>query len=868
MKRFIVTSILVLTFALGGLWGQPQDAKPVDKNVPGEKDKGEDKNPKAPATDEKSAPEDKTKEEKPGPSDQIGRPDGSSGEFKILGGDKQYQRTSAKAEEYRDLPNGASGSVDAKYKKDGVGTTVKAENIGRKDQKIKVTGEDYGKFRVTGIYDSIPHNYGYDVHTPYGGVGTKYLTMSPAAKATDVSPAAGEPLNTAVGRMVGVANRLDSEIILGQPVDIALLREKGTLKLDVMAFEPVRMNVTWDHEKRTGTQPGAGGFAQGSAMELPIPIQYITDNARFMTEYASKHIYANVVVSASKFNNQNNFLVWDNPFSTINSNSGAPTLTVTNPSTATGSKYAAPGPVMGRMALYPDNLYQNVAASVMVKELPKETKVDLSVAFGWARQDDALLPFTTNTIFPQGSVVGSGATAWTLPCDYSSPYCLPRPTAKAGADTAMYNLLITSRPLSFLRTRLLYKVYDYVNKTEEFITPGYVTMDSSFSQKIYTNERPSYKKGTGTADADFQVLAKTNFTMTYVNEQMRRDERESEHQREDTYKGNLDQRFGTLGSVVGVGYSQAKRTGDYDPFEPFKLVVLSTPSFYTQTTATYPGVNPMMRKFDEANRNRTQGNVHANVQIVESFALGGKVIGSKDVYPDSNYGLQTGTVRTGTVDAEWNPADRFGMVASYTQDKYDTLQKNRSWTSTVDNPYVTAFGAFPYSGSDWTAERFDTARTYGLDFRFDVIPKKMTVHVSLADTITEGSIRYLTPVTNAMAIQQNLQTAGQTGTSSLATDTNNFFAENFNTVYDNRYQKFEGKVEWFLDELTTLTAGDKYERFSISDYADQGFDYVPRATTQYGVTTFSGLYNGIVMMNVYPKSYKANFGYVSYSHKF
>ena len=53
---------------------------------------------------------------------------------------------------------------------------------------------------------------------------------------------------------------------------------------------------------------------------------------------------------------------------------------------------------MGRMTLEPSNQYHEGTGSFVIKDLPLRSNVTALVSLGFMRQDEPLVPFSTNTV--------------------------------------------------------------------------------------------------------------------------------------------------------------------------------------------------------------------------------------------------------------------------------------------------------------------------------------------------------------------------------------------------------------------------------------------------------------------------------------
>ena len=93
------------------------------------------------------------------------------------------------------------------------------------------------------------------------------------------------------------------------------------------------------------------------------------------------------------------------------------------------------------MALWPSNSLQTISAAGYMK-LARRTQLTGSMAFGWAKNDETLLPFTINS--PSTTGVASA-------------------TAEAAATTISTNLGLVSRPADEWRFNTRFRRYAYDN---------------------------------------------------------------------------------------------------------------------------------------------------------------------------------------------------------------------------------------------------------------------------------------------------------------------------------------------------------------------------------------------------------------------
>ena len=283
---------------------------------------------------------------------------------------------------------------------------------------------------------------------------------------------------------VEVANRLNgymtTSAVTGDP---DTTRDQRKLGFNLLAFDPFTLRVDLANEKREGTRPFAGAFNSSQMVELFEPVDYDTTEMKISGEYAQAPFLLNVAYRYSQFKNNVDTLRFDNP------------LRVTD---------AVGGPSNGTIDLAPDNQYHNLNVNGALTNLPWRSQLTASAAWGRMTQDDALVPFTSNT-------------AITAPA-------LPAERVDARVNTSLYNVRFTSKPLSFMRVKGNFRYYDYDNQTGVIEFPdGYVETDDFPVTTAIRNLPTSYTKTQAGADVGFDVFTRSNLTLGYRYEKTDRD---------------------------------------------------------------------------------------------------------------------------------------------------------------------------------------------------------------------------------------------------------------------------------------------------------------------------------------------------------
>lgn len=344
----------------------------------------------------------------------------------------------SKFNEYRDLSgSGVFGDVRLRYDSESVFGTFKASDIGYKTQQYDLEGGMWGKFKFNINYSELPHNYTENARTFYLGAGSNTLTIGTVPTATNWPT--------------------------WQTFDYEIQRKTlgGNISLDLI--KPFFFNISASREERSGIKPTAYGLAQGGpAIEIPEPVDYITNIINVEAGYASKPLFAAVSFMYSNFDNANPALYFT-------------TLT----------------PVQDALSLAPGNEYYKIAFKGNVA-LPLRSKLHVNLATSRTTSEANL--------FTQYDLAGVAQNV-----------SLSSPVFHGKIDTTTIGAALTSNPVSWLTGKIYYKYYDKNNKSD--------TITTNDGGSIYQNHLFGYQKKSFGIDLGFSLPENfsLNTSYAYVN---------------------------------------------------------------------------------------------------------------------------------------------------------------------------------------------------------------------------------------------------------------------------------------------------------------------------------------------------------------
>jgi MtrB/PioB family decaheme-associated outer membrane protein len=591
-----------------------------------------------------------------------------TGEVTLIPQYLDIQGEKAKFNEYRDIRSGVTGDFGVLYEKGNYYIDLFGKDVGRKDQSYDLLGGKWGSFQYNFKFDQIPHNFTTNAKTFYNGYGGANLNYQPQP------PSAFLP-NTNFTNW----NSFDYSV---QRTNYA-----GGFKLDFL--KPFFFDVSVSKETRKGVYPfGVAGTSPGGiSVELPGPIDYMTDNLKLAAGYTKGPIHLSLNYVYAIFQNDNSNLNFRNP--------------ATDNTAATTDAYTLP----------PNNDYYKLDFKGAVK-LPWNSKFNADLGTARLTSSVNLLNSYAADVTAATSNIGIQGRSGISLNDY---------VYDGKVDTQNLNLVLTSSPLYFLDGKVFYRYYNRKNKSDEI-----TTTDSSASPATFSNDLFGYKNQKMGAELGFRLPASFYLTGGYTHGKIDREAREDiPKNKDDLY--NLELRWsGVDWLVVRGGYEKLRRKAE------FQAPVV--------TGASDPNViENYIRRYDAAGKDSEVWKATVDFFPVEDMVLS---VGYKwkDIsYTDTTLGLLGSKSNEWHVDAEYLIAKRVRLYGYFDFEYAKLDQKNRTFTSgTTANPALTPTP----TDFDWTVTETERNYAYGLGSDVYFIPKKLTFKFQYTSIQSQGFADY------------------------------------------------------------------------------------------------------------------------------
>lgn len=415
-----------------------------------------------------------------------------------------------------------------------------------------------------------------------------------------------------------------------------------------------RFSANYRRLEHDGVDMHSGAsFTQSSL--LPRPIDYATDEVDINVRYASDNGYLSLAWYLSDFDNGNDSLSWENPFT------------------------ASPGAESPTQAQAPDNSFQQLSLSGRYRFPEYRTVVSFSSAFGRMEQDQAFLPFTSNPNLAAGP--------------------LPRANLDGEVDTTNFAFTLTSRVLRKTRIKLAYRYDERDNQTPQDLWTR-VIADTFLSGDPQANIPYSFERSTLNLSADYELFDTVRISGGYDRKTIDRKFQEAAEQTEDSAWGRLRWRpNGSLQLDIKGGASERDIDGRYD----------------TDLAAAL-GQNPLLRKYNLAYRYREFAEFTLAVSPTGSpVTVTVNGLYADDDYSQSQLGITAADEVHLTGDFSWSISDKASLYLTAGYESIESRQAGSEqfglpdWNAINSDEFHTLGGGLRFRQ---IADKFDLQLDY------------------------------------------------------------------------------------------------------------------------------------------------------------
>jgi len=445
------------------------------------------------------------------------------------------------------------------------------------------------------------------------------------------------------------------------------IRKRLDLGVELDSEKSWQYAVKVRHETREGTLRTAGTFLFNTA-QLVMPVDTVTDQIDASASYSGKKLQVRFAYYGSLFSNNNTSLTWQNAYSV-----------------------GVGGPDAGQLALPPDNQFHQLLASAGY-QFSDQTRGTAEIAYGRMTQNQAYLAATVNP-------------SLTVPA-------LPQSSLDGLVDVLNANLKVTSDLSKQIRLNASYVYNNHDDKTSQ-ASYTWVTTDVLVNPTPRTNLPYSFTENTIKLSGDWRFTTRAKASLGLDYDTMDRTYQEVSKATEDTIWGKVSARVSESVDFTLKGAHAARTIDGYE--------VLPWVS---------PPENPLMRKYNMADRDRDTAGLRVDLMLGQAVNLGLGYDYANDDYSNSQIGLTSSKDSTLTADMSAILAKKTNLHLFITSESINSQQAGSSVASTPD----------------WTGENTDTINTGGIGIKqglfegkFDIGADYTTSHSTGETIIADGS---------------------------------------------------------------------------------------------------------------------------------
>lgn len=437
----------------------------------------------------------------------------------------------------------------------------------------------------------------------------------------------------------------------------------------------------------------------------------------------------------------------------------------------------------GQMSLPPENMAHTLSFQGGLN-LPMRTRINGGFTWSLRLQNEAFLPHTIN------------------PALAANPdLALPEKSLNGSVQTFLVNMNATSRPFPVPVTlSLKYRYYDMRDFSNTITFPGVVVNDRSLSGARSAG-RWDYQRNNADLDARWQIVKPLAATVGTGWERWDRNEhREVPESDEFFAKAALDWTPNDWMMVRATYLPSFRRINKYSTHAHAEHTVDE------DAVALAAGQSLLLRKYDEAERDRHRADLLIQLMPTDSVTLTPTVGYRYDDYINSPLGLRQATTWSAGADLSWAPNDRLSFSGGYMHEVI--LQKQKSMMRTVIGGFATDFPDY-----QWISVNTDTVDTMYFGLKAALLPSRLDWTGNVNYTTATGRVETRNPTAPLSSTAANNYTARakpmpafEDNLIRVETALLYHFAKSWTAKLFYAYEAFD-KHDWRTDTLNPFTPG-------------------------------------------------------------
>lgn len=495
------------------------------------------------------------------------------------------------------------------------------------------------------------------------------------------------PENWIAGSTTADFSQLDASL---KRFDQQLERDKLSAGLAMKLNDAWRLDSSLSYEERQGNSTTAGALyvdaSSGDASMLPLPIDYRTTEFDIGLSYTGGKLNLEGRLDYSDFDNKDNILVWENPYT---------------------SRYPDS---TGGLGLAPDNdqLQGRITGQYIISPT---ARLQFDGSYAVANQDQDYLDYSVN---PAASI--------------TEP--VPRDSFDGEAQTATLNGKLWLRPLQKLDFELFYKARerDYDNPRDGY---RYVRGDGSRQPNqaltVYNTSHHVQSQTMG-IEGTYRMPWRSRLQVEYAYELVERENAAVEETEEDQV--TVGYRIQPISNfTVRAELLYGNRSADTYNWDQRYYALLDV-ELINATPDSQRYINhPELSQYYMANRDREQGKLDLTWMPVDNWSLNFNLLARNDDYDKTYTGLRYAYWERYHGSVSYSPSADLSVSLYGGYDLFESEQMGRSFRGGAEKNAFEIYPPLPQASDpdrDWRLDATDTSTTVGANLlwrigkRFDI----------------------------------------------------------------------------------------------------------------------------------------------------
>jgi len=516
------------------------------------------------------------------------------------------------------------------------------------------------------------------------------------------------PENWVSGSRTSDWSNLDSSL---QGFDRELERERLSLGLAAKLNDNWTLETDLSYEDKQGTADvGAAVYvdaSSGDSVLLPMPVDYRTTEFDLGLLYSGERLHLEGRLGYSDFDNKEEQLAWQNPYSSFGPNVSYPS----------GD---------GALGLAPDN-EQTSGRLTGQYILTPDFRFQFDGSYAISSQDQDYLDYTVNP-----------ALSITEP--------LPRNDYDGEVTVSTFNAAMLFRPVPKLNVKAFYKVRerDYDSPRDGYRYVRGDGGDQPRSALTVYNTAQGYLSKTAGMELAYRLPLRSRLKFEFEYENVERENSAVEETEEDRFTvAYRIQPWSNFTARAELLYGN-RRADTYQWDQRYYALLDAELINATPDSQRYIN-HPELSQYHLSNRERTEGKLDFSFQPDNRWQLNLDLMWRDDDYDKTYTGLREADWRRAHVSATYAVGSSLSTTLYGGYDRYDSAQMGRAFRGGQEKNAFEIYPPLPQASDpsrDWETDTTDTALTLGASLQWQVAEDlALALDYSFVDTEGEQDFK-------------------------------------------------------------------------------------------------------------------------------